>query len=67
MKTATKLIVVFLLVMVWCGATLYATNTMEILPYGNVIERYMVLCPFIVLVGILVIMVIESKDKTTNA
>ena len=65
MKTATKLIVVFLLILIWCGGTLYATNTMEILPFDGFIERYMVLTPFIALVGILAIMVIERKGKTT--
>lgn len=66
MKSTTKLIAVSLLIMVWCIATFYATNTMEILPFGNILEQYMVLCPFIALVGVLSMMVIEARDKAKS-
>lgn len=67
MKNSTRLLVVFLLTLVWCGATLYATNTLEILPFSDFFEKYLVLTPFIVLLGILVIWALERKSKTPNA
>ena len=66
MKQSTKLIAILILVIIWVAATFYATNTMEILPFGTFLERYMVLTPFIALIGILAMIIIEKNSEARN-
>jgi hypothetical protein len=57
MKQSTRLIVVLLLTLVWCGATLYAASTEKIAVFDSLLDTYMVITPFIILLGVTILLV----------
>lgn len=57
-----KLLVLFSLILIWCSATIFAVIDNQLF-LKSWFDVYIVICPFVALIGILILTFLEYKNK----
>lgn len=62
MSESKKVLILFVLILIWCLATIFAV-TDNLLSLKSCFDIYIIVCPFIALIGVSILISLEHKNK----